>query len=318
MATLFTHPRFGLFAPFVALFALACLGFGLWHWAAERMSDELAARGLQWESSAPHGFPARITLDLSAARFPIADGSWQNPSLTLTVMPFNLRHAVIDFLGPHRLTAGRTDLTLSHQGNLMSSVRDANGVLRAAFEAQKPRLSGRLRGQKLLLSADQMSLHVRRSDRADRTETAMQLRMLRIGEATGAAARPIARLQAAFETPAGFLQDGPSVGDRLALQRAVLERDGLTVTARGTLKLGATGFVDGKLDLDVVRLEALFDTLVEFGVLSPRDAVRARLFGRFGSALGGDTPDRISVPLHLRDGRVWLGPIDVAAAPRWR
>ena len=64
------------------------------------------------------------------------------------------------------------------------------------------------------------------------------------------------------------------------------------------------GYLDGSLDLDVVNL-AFADALVEFGLINKRDKRKLLLLGGLGAALGGDTQDRLSLPLRFQNGFIW-------------
>jgi hypothetical protein len=102
------------------------------------------------------------------------------------------------------------------------------------------------------------------------------------------------------------------------LTRATLQRDALSLIAKGRVKLRANGYMDGTLDLDIVNLAAFADALVEFGLIDRRDRRKLLLFGGLGAALGGDTNDRLSLPLQFKDKRVYLGGVKLGRAPRWK
>ncbi|MEC7266318.1 MAG: DUF2125 domain-containing protein, partial [Pseudomonadota bacterium] len=82
--------------------------------------------------------------------------------------------------------------------------------------------------------------------------------------------------------------------------------------------LAANGFVDGKLDMDVVNLGALFELLEDAGLTRKRDRSRLMLLAQLSSAFSGKSRDRLQVPLRFRQERSFIGPIDVGPAPRWR
>ena len=88
--------------------------------------------------------------------------------------------------------------------------------------------------------------------------------------------------------------------------------------AKGRAKLRANGYLDGSLDLDIVNLNAFADALVEFGLINTRDKRNLLLFSGLGAALGGDTQDRLSLPLRFQNKRLYLGGLELGAAPKWQ
>jgi hypothetical protein len=108
------------------------------------------------------------------------------------------------------------------------------------------------------------------------------------------------------------------IGERIFIDKLNLTRQKLTLAGRGTLVLAANGFVEGKLDLNFINLNAFVDALEEFGLSKPRDRKKILFLGGLGTALAGSTQDRINLPLHFRKGRTYFGDIKLASAPRWR
>lgn len=321
MRDILNHDRFWLFAPFIALLALGIVTFGLWHLAASRMSDEMAKLGLSWQSLDQHGYPARISLDMKDLRWRKDSRFWQNEAISITMMPFQGGHAIADFHGPHRFETKATEMTLAHQGNLASFVVDASGLVRSSFEVEEPRITAKLKGhnEAHLFTAQKIALHGLRDEKPAHYKVALVTKDLRLPNAVGRAAdEPIMRLDALTVLPTQLLQDGPQAGQKLTLERLTLQRDGLTLIARGTVKLLADGNVGGRLDIDAIKLEALLKLLEEFDVVSARDRAKWLFFGGLGAALGGNPQDRLSIPLIFKSGRTRLGPLDLGAAPRWQ
>ena len=321
MRDILNHERFWLFAPFGGLLALGLVTFGLWHLAASRLSDEMAELGLSWQTLERHGYPARISLDVRGLRWRKEARLWQNDAISVTMMPFQGGHAIADFHGPHRFETAAAEMTLAHQGNLASLVADTGGLVRSSFEADQPRLTSKLKGQTTahVFSARKIGLHGMRDETPAQYKVALVTKDLRLPESLGRAAdKAIPRLDVLSVLPTAFLQDGPQAGQKLVLERLTLERDGLTLIARGTVKLLADGHVGGRLDIDAIRLEALLDLLEEFDIVSARDRAKWLFFGGLGAALGGNPQDRLSIPLSFKSGRTLLGPLDLGPAPRWQ
>jgi hypothetical protein len=319
MFEILSHKRFWLFAPFIGLLALVLVAFGLWHYASARIIDQLAAQGVSWQRIEAHGFPTRLSFELDKARRRQNDILWTNEALSLTLMPFKAGHVIADFKGTHRLEHPKAKLALSHNGNLASLVGDANGLLRSAFEAQAPRMMLSFAERSHKLSADTLSLHARRSASAGAYDIALMTKNLSLPPSFGrASAQKIARLDVRASVPEDFAKGRARAGQKLVLDRLTLERGGLTFIARGTIKLAANGHINGKLDLEAIKLEALLDVLQELELVSPRERAKWLFLGGLGAALGNTTQDRLSVPLHFKNKRTLLGPLDLGPAPHWQ
>ena len=238
----------------------------------------------------------------------------------MTLMPFQGGHAIIDFLGPHFLKIGGRDMQLAHQGNLMSVVVDGDGVNRASFEADKADLRAARAGFDWRMQATRLGVHMRRRDdaRHDIALVAKQPVLAQNIEAIGGGSLRLSRLEAMANVSEQMLARGLAAGDVVGLDRLTLARKGLTVIAKGRVKLRANGYLDGSLDLDVVNLKAFADALVEFGLINKRDKRKLLLLGGLGAALGGDTQDRLSLPLRFQNKRLYLGRLELGAAPKWQ
>ncbi|MDA8625318.1 DUF2125 domain-containing protein [Alphaproteobacteria bacterium] len=319
MKRLFANKRFALFAPFIALSVMALIGLGLWVLVAGRIGDELSARGLSWQSLTREGFPVRIRLTMEKPQWRDPDATtnlvWQNSGLSLTVLPFQGGHAIIDFRGAHEITGDGGRMRLAHQGNLMSAVVDGDGLNRASFEAAAPNMAAQWLGQNIGARAADMALHTRRGDK-NRYDIALVSKHITLMQDD--ASLSLSRLDATASVPAALMDRPVQAGDVIMLTRATIQRDALSLVAKGRVKLRANGYMDGTLDLDIVNLEAFADALAEFDLIDRRDRQKLLLFGGLGAALGGDTTDRLSLPLQFKNKRVYLGGVKLGRAPRWK
>ncbi len=312
-----SHKRFSLFAPFIGLAVLTLVAFVFWHMAATRIAERIEAAGMSWQKIERQGFPARITLDVTAPRWRRDAKLWHSDGLSITTMPFQSGHAIIDFTAAHHIETDSGKLRLAHQGNLMSLVADSAGLLRVSFEAQAPEISGIWQSRQIEARADSLGLHTRRDTSkpdSNRHDVALVLKNLTSADSN----RILSHFDLAGSAPTDFFTDGPKTGQLLILDRLTAQSDGVTLIARGRVKLRQDGRLDGTLDLDIVNLSGFIDALVAAGRIDPRNRQKFLLLGGLGAALGGDTQDRLSLPLSLIDGRMRLGPLDLGAAPTWR
>lgn len=101
----------------------------------------------------------------------------------------------------------------------------------------------------------------------------------------------------------------------LQIDRATISWAELEIRAAGTLDISESGTPEGQVTLQIVNWRDVLDLSVETGAL-PRDLagpIRGAL--ELASRLAG-RPDTLDVPLDLRRGRIFLGPIPVGEAPR--
>ncbi len=311
-----SHKRFSLFAPFIGLALLTLVAFVFWHSTATRIAERMQMAGLSWQQIDKQGFPARITLQLNAPRWRRDALLWHSDTASVTTMPFQGGHAIIDFTAAHHIETEAAKLRLTHQGNLMSLVADTDGLLRGSFEAQAPQISGFWQGRQIDARADMVGLHTRRDisqPDKNRHDVALVLKNL-----IAANNKPISRFDVAGSAPTDFFTDGPKTGQLLVLDRLTASSEGVTLIARGRVKLRQDGTIDGTLDLDIVNLSGFIDRLIEIGRVERGDRQKFLLLGGLGAALGGDTQDRLSLPLSMVDGRMRLGPFDLGGAPKWR
>ena len=296
------------------------VAFALWIFVAGRIADELSANGFSWQKLTREGFPARISLYMEAPRWRDGEMHWQNQGLSMTLMPFKGGHAIIDFRDTHFLKIGGRDMQLAHQGNLMSVVVDGDGVDRTSFEAQQADLRAARAGFDWRMQAAQLGVHMRRRDdaRHDIALVAKQPVLAQNIKAIGGGSLTLSRLEARANLSAQTLERGPAAGDVIGLDRMTVVRDGLTLIAKGRVKLRAGGYLDGSLDLDIINLNAFADALVELDLINGRNKRNLLLLGSLGAALGGDTQDRLSLPLRFQNKRLFLGHLDLGAAPKWQ
>ncbi len=312
-----SHPRFWLFAPFIGLAFLLLIYLFIWQFLVGQIRDGLRDNGVAWQQIEASGFPARLTLNFQQPSWQGDGMSWQSDNMSMTLMPFDQEHAVVDFTANHNITYGGHDLRLSHNGHMASFVADLSGLLRSAMDIQKPRLSGQIGNQAIQLTADKIDLQMRRqADDTARYDVSLTSQDLIYNNT-----QTIGRFTGLFNVALNLLiapNADALVNERIAIDKLNLTRGQLTLAGRGTIMLAASGYIEGKVDLNFVNLQALLDALEEFGLSKPRDRQRILFLGGLGTALLGNTQDRINLPLQFRKGRTYLGDIKLASAPRWR
>ena len=312
-----SQPRFWLFAPFLGLAVLTLIYFGIWQFIGGQIRDGLIDNGVAWEHQSTSGFPARLSLDIDKMTWQGEGMSWANDKVSMTVMPFNDDHAILDFAGPHHLTYSGQPMRLAHQGHMVSLVGDLDGLLRLSMDAKQPQLTTKISNRPVKLHAEGIDIQMRRqADDTARFDAALSSTNLIYNERT-----KIGRLNALVNFDLKLLTEADPdalIGQRISIEKLNLQRDKLTLAGRGRLRLGASGFFNGSLDLNFVNLEALVETLEEFGLSERRDRKKLLFIAGLSTAFNGGTQDRINLALEFRKGKAYLGDIKLGDAPRWR
>ena len=310
------NPRFWLFAPFIGFILLFLIYFFIWQALTSGMSEGLRDNGVTWEAEEISGFPARLTFDLTAPAWQCEAMDWRNQGLSMTLMPFNNQHAVIDFKGTHYLTYAGRPIELAHESHMISVVADLEGLARLAMDVKKPSLTTRFERRDVTLSANYLDVQMRRQeDSDDRYDLALETKRLFINQG-----KEIGRLSGLVDFDLDLLTEADMkdlAGEKITIQKLNLVRGELTLAARGNLLLGKDGHLQGKLDLNFVNLRALVDALEEFGLSERRDRRNLLLLGGLATAFGGNTQDRIDLPLTFRKRTTYLGKIKLGPSPRW-
>jgi len=312
-----SHPRFWLFAPFIILAFLTLTYLAIWQFLIGQIRNGMADNGVTWQEIHASGFPARLTLDLQKPSWQGEGISWQSDDMSVTLMPFNQEHAIVDFTAAHNIVYGEQAFQLAHKGHMASLVADFSGLVRSSMDIQMPRLRGQIGDQSANITAANIDLQMRRqATDAARYDVSVTTQDLIYNDH-----QTIGRLTAMFDFALNLLTAShidELIGERIVIDKLNLTRQKLTLAGRGTLVLAANGFVEGKLDLNFINLNAFVDALEEFGLSKPRDRRKILFLGGLGTALAGGTQDRINLPLHFRKGRTYFGDIKLAGAPRWR
>lgn len=313
---LISDRRVALLWPYMALAALALIYFIVWVGLAAGTLAQMRDAGFSWTQATRSGFPARLTMAFDAPRFADATSSWQTRSMTLTLMPWSRDHAVLDFYGVHRLTNDTIAARLSHDGHMASLVFDTAGLARVSTTLTQPDMTLTLAAGTARLLAAKGEAHMRRQGDSARLDIALLLQGLSVN---GGTAMPVAELMLDISPDMLAARDAADLsGQTLGVQKLKLQRKAVTMVARGRIKLAESGYLTGQLDVDFVNLPALIETLEEFGLSDRRQRARLLLLAQLTAALGGDTSDRVSLPLIFKNNRLWLGPLNLGPAPRWR
>jgi hypothetical protein len=312
--------------------------------------EAFAARGdkriaTSWDDFSVGGYPFRIKAGFvaPAASAPSApeEWQWQGEGASLALLPYNLRHAILTLEGEQRLSY--RDFRTGERAR--NEARFTASSARASYVALADRPFGRLAidiealegehrlgasGATEAMTATRLQLHARPAETPeggevpDSYDLALQAEDIDIG---GAGTIPAlgpnmtlflaqTRLRGVPQTDHASLvelmREWQAANGTLAISDLVVKWGPLDLYASGEIGLDAAHRPEGQLDARITGFEGLLDAMVEDGVVEEREA-RVALAGLvLVSQFQGQKSNEVRVPVIMRDGRLYLGPIAVA------
>lgn len=307
---------------------------------------------VKWQDLGISGFPYRIAVGFDApeVRAPEAPENWhwQASGLEADFLPYNLRHVVLKVDGEQRLSysdvRGRAPLRhlvrAKAEGTWASYV-DVKGEPFGRLAIDIDQLVASHDGDEFedlatgtsgeRLSAARLQLHLRPADIEGITPTPTRSYDLALqgDDMMIAAAGPTKVLGTSITLIAAQarLQDVPrkshtslvelsrdwlQQGGRLTVSDLRIKWGPLDLWAQGEVTLDDQARPQGRFDAEITDYAKLLDALVNAGIVRQKDAKLAQLGLGFVSQLQGKTGGRISVPIQLNDGKLFLGPLVVA------
>ena len=162
------------------------------------------------------------------------------------------------------------------------------------------------------MQAEQIEFHTR--DLAG--QPGISENYLNITALTGNAQLTLLNGEIAFNAANSGLADGLDIS-RLLLRFADGPSQPVTLRGQGRLSLDPQRRLQGKVDLQIVNLETLLQSLQANGLISQRNMGTILLFSGLASAASGDAQNTLSLPLQFREGQMFMGPVRLGPAPRF-
>lgn len=342
--------RWGIAGPALALLFLVAAYTVYWFIVTDEIRKQVEAfsanppNGLVtgWSDFSMRGYPYRIEADfrhpaLSAPAAP-EQWEWRSERAAVALLPYNLRHAVLTFGQEHAITYrdirnGRTNEIRATVEKAQASyvdlkdmpvgriAVDVNGL--DAAHSRAGRESERLRVTRLQLHArpaltEEEDVLPAAYDFALRTEGV---------EVEGAQRLPVlgtsiehllmqARLRAVPDTPhvsaVELLDAWRNSGGTLAISDLIVKWGPLDLTASGELALDRRNRPEGQLNARVKDFKGLLDAMEREGFVKEEEARLALAGLTLVSQFQGNRSDEVQVPVIMREGRLYLGPLAVA------
>ncbi len=307
-------------------------------------SDQ-ATKGISvsWDTLETGGFPYRIQVDVTGGRIdaPEAPRSWvwETDALSAQTLAYKLDHVIVDIPGSQRLhyseprdgTQQRFTLNLNSEVFWASFVDEGDEEQRLSADIQNlsasrarqtedgPVLAGGA-------AAARLQFHGRPSANVEGTAFDVALKgqdisWTNLGDTLWTGSN-IAQLEAQTritDLPPGFpdalatfLPDAADHGTTLAISEFSLEWGPVEMTGQGEVRLDSLGRPEGRFRTSVGNLDGLIDALVRAEIVSQQSA-RLAFAGMVAlSSMQGEEAGRVRLPVAMKDGVLFLGPIAAA------
>lgn len=101
-------------------------------------------------------------------------------------------------------------------------------------------------------------------------------------------------------------------GGRLTVSDLIIKWGALDLWAQGELTLDAAARPKGRFDAEITNYAGLLDALVKAGIIREKDARLANVGMGLVAQLQGKNDGRISVPVVMNNGKLYLGPLFIS------
>jgi hypothetical protein len=344
--------RWALITPFILLGVLAGVYGVWWvslagtiETAVLDWQKEQSERGLDvaWDKLETNGFPYRLEVKLFDPKIAMPETpqqwGWSAGDLRAEMLPYNLDHVIVDVQSDQTLSYvrqnnGAPELThfhISSDSAWASLVNEGEGEQRLAVDFTNIFTQREYRPESGpidagIATAARLQLHGRPSPNQPGTSFDIAFRGKDISWANfGETPWPgntvttldvQARLSGLPENlPQSLdtvLPNASSNDTKLAISEFRLLWGPIDMKGRGEVTLDELGRPEGKFRTSVGNLDALIAALVEAGIVSQQSAGLAFAGMAALSSLQGEEEGRVRLPVAMKEGVLFLGPIAAA------
>jgi hypothetical protein len=323
----------------IALVALVLAGYGWW-WrivadgvrqrvTAFQTEQAMLGRQVVWDSFAVSGFPYRVETAVTAPRYSAPDRGleWTGERVVVNVQPLVLNRAVISLEGLQHFFYGNEGRWIQTDGRAdtaLVTVGKTSGAQSIGVEI------ARLTGKATIDSSD-YNLIVEAGDAAMTVGDAtareplprvdVQLRLKNVA-VQGKIDLPLGRniglfeLDARLKLPADMAEPSAAAlfaawqksGTPVDLRHLELDWGGVRVSVSGTFTLDAQSLPEGRFQLKLGNHPRILELLETYGWISKDTRAVARPVLDLLAFGSGDPERRVSVPLRIEKGAIYLGP----------
>jgi len=331
-----------VFIPVALLAAAAALWSYVWLAAASSARDamaawrgNMAAQGAQLACTREDtgGYPFRLEFDcidaLVTVTAPGASYRLSAARLALVAQAYDRGHIIAELEAPVRLE--RTGDSAARLAEIEA------GMVRSSFELSAGRMARAsvvlpawraMPGRDAASGAAFMSgggeVHLRRRSGDDAVDIALSAE--RVTFAGPVAGKPVELRSVdlvatvnrpqpiSLETASTWLARWYEAGGVADIRRLSFDSEIVSGEGAGSVNLTAAGALEGALNLRLARLDRLVAALETGGVIRAGEArLLTGAVDIFAQTQGGRKS--VTLPLRIREGEVWLGPVKIAALP---
>lgn len=294
---------------------------GIWS-AAEPLLLSQARRQVQAERIGPQPGWSRLGLALSGVTVPTEAGQLELPTLDLWITPtapLTLRAELPKtvFLDGRagRQRIGMDDPAAAVTLSPLGKVRQASASF-AALSLDGGSLSGQGSVTARAVADERITGHPYQLQ-----VELPELRLPQLASAKGG-------LRLWLDRPLGVTTQAPPAVLGIMTKDLEIDAGAFSLRLVGQLSKGADGLAQGRVALYSSDAAAMLDAAIEAGLMPPNVRLLARaMLNRIGGMdfadNGGEQPmppapeGQIRIPVEMRDGRMYLGTIEIGSAPPW-
>lgn len=331
---------FFIFIP-IALIALAIAGYGWW-WrivADEVRSNTVAfqaaqrdlGRELTWDTLKIEGFPYRVESTLSTLHFTAPDrgAAYNGERIVVHVQPLALNRVGVSLEGEQHFfyTKERWIETNARADKALVSLIGGNAEQRVEFDIE--RLTGKAKIDatdfNFIVEAAQGGFNVAEPDSQGLPRVELVARLVNIAlqgdlELPLGPSIALIEIDAAAKFPADLTQASAAtllaewrrMGTPIELRKFELEWGGISIAATGEFKIDANTQPAGSFRLKLGNHPRILELLEAQGWITRETHLAAKPVLDVLAFISGDAKRRISVPLKIQNGEIFLGPARVA------
>ncbi len=329
-----------IFAP-IAIAVLALGAYGLW-WrtVADGVRERVAqfqvlqrtlGRDVTWESFALGGFPYRVEGTLNTLHFTAPDrgSAWDGERVVVQVPPLSLNRVTVSFEGQQHYFYARERWieTNARADKALLTLAAGDGRERAKLDIEG--LTGKAKLDEtdfnFIVASAEGGLVVAAPSGGARPQVDASARLENIALQgslelpLGPAIQTIA-VEARLELPPDVAE--PSVpalvsawrrhGTPIDVKTFEVDWGGVTLAAKGSFKLDQHALPEGSFRVTLGNHPRILELLEGYGWINAETRARAKKVLDVLAFMSGDKLRRVTVPLRIANGDVFVGPAKVA------
>lgn len=302
-----------LFAPYLIGLALLLGYAAFWVYGSYRIEKELTAyEGLRFNALSVKGFPGQWRAEVETLSLHRQNAILQSEKAYLTRLVYKPKHYIFWAEGEQLFQDSKGNMLTLAGENLRGSLVRQDLDNRLSLIAEKPKLKLRTaNAPNLSLSAQNASFH----NRIWPEDPTQIEHLISFTTLEGLEGLSFPKIDLAIATPRQTAFSQVTI-NKLFMRLTADDEQTMTLRGTGQLKLDRAGFINGKIDFQIVNLQSLLGLLETRGVIKRDERDTIYLLASLAAAASGDAQNTLSLPLQFKNGLTFLGPLQIGPAPR--